>query len=199
MIDKLFYLLDNWRNLPDYQLERRADIFFAMYLEQIIEKTIGVKIDFKIPEFPVRKDTSNRSNKIDYLAYSKKSSKVFLIELKTDLLSVNDTQIEYLIKAKNKGIGNLVKDVDDISKVSKAKVKYENLKKELKDIDLTDNSIDSEILFILPKKSDKIDSTIQQITFDDIIEALKDSEDHVAKRFSKSLELWKKDPNKKQG
>jgi len=37
-INKLFDLMDDWRNLPAYQLERRADIFFAIHLEEIIEK-----------------------------------------------------------------------------------------------------------------------------------------------------------------
>ncbi|MBV2194981.1 MAG: hypothetical protein KUL78_00555, partial [Flavobacterium sp.] len=53
-IDKLFELLDDWRFLPAYQLERRADIFFALHLEKIIEKKFNVKIDTIIPEFPVR-------------------------------------------------------------------------------------------------------------------------------------------------
>jgi len=37
IIDNLFNLLDDWRTLPAYQLERRADIFFALYLDKILE------------------------------------------------------------------------------------------------------------------------------------------------------------------
>jgi len=33
-IDTLFDRMDAWRHLPNYQLERRADIFFAMYLPE---------------------------------------------------------------------------------------------------------------------------------------------------------------------
>jgi len=36
LIDELFDKLDEWRSLPAYQLERRADIFFAIYLKDII-------------------------------------------------------------------------------------------------------------------------------------------------------------------
>jgi hypothetical protein len=43
MISKLFHLLDNWRNLPSYQLERRADIFFALYLDKIIKSDIVIQ------------------------------------------------------------------------------------------------------------------------------------------------------------
>lgn len=39
--ERLFDLLDDWRNLPSYQLERRADIFFALHLEIIIKKALG--------------------------------------------------------------------------------------------------------------------------------------------------------------
>jgi hypothetical protein len=44
-LNKLFDLLDDWRKLPAYQLERRADIFFAIHLETIIEKKLKTKID----------------------------------------------------------------------------------------------------------------------------------------------------------
>lgn len=53
MINKLFDTLDDWRTLPAYQLERRADIFVAINLEKIIEHKFSIKIDFKTPEFPV--------------------------------------------------------------------------------------------------------------------------------------------------
>lgn len=35
-IEEIFDWLDRWRQLPAYQLERRADIFFALYLPEII-------------------------------------------------------------------------------------------------------------------------------------------------------------------
>ena len=37
LLNKLFETLDDWRNLPAYQLERRADVFFAIYLDEIIK------------------------------------------------------------------------------------------------------------------------------------------------------------------
>jgi hypothetical protein len=64
-IDKLFDLLDDWRLLPDYQLERRADIFFALSLPEIIKGKFNKNIEYIIPEFPIKKVESNQSFKID--------------------------------------------------------------------------------------------------------------------------------------
>ena len=103
MMNKLFEKLDDWRNFPSYQLERRADIFFAIHLEKIIEYKLETKIDYIIPEFPIKKDSlpehskfnkkplkrPNQSFHVDYLAYSKESEEVYLIELKTEENSRN--------------------------------------------------------------------------------------------------------------
>ena len=73
-IDQLFDNLDAWRHLPSYQLERRADAFFSIYLARILETKYGEEIEGLIPEFPVRIGTlqpdleTNQSFKIDYLA-----------------------------------------------------------------------------------------------------------------------------------
>jgi len=40
MIQKLFDLLDDWRYLPAYRLERRSDVFFVLYLSLILKKNI---------------------------------------------------------------------------------------------------------------------------------------------------------------
>jgi hypothetical protein len=63
-IEKIFSNLDIWRKLPKYQLERRLDIFFTIYLKEIVEvfyKEILNEKDIKlseviIPEFPLKKD-----------------------------------------------------------------------------------------------------------------------------------------------
>jgi len=45
-INELFDLLDDWRNLPSYQLERRADIFFAIHLEKWKTYTNKIQNEF---------------------------------------------------------------------------------------------------------------------------------------------------------
>jgi hypothetical protein len=57
-INQLFDHLDNWRHLPNYQLERRADIFFSLYLKDVLEARLGFAIrDPLIPGFPVHLKT----------------------------------------------------------------------------------------------------------------------------------------------
>jgi len=108
----LFDLLDQWRHFPAYQLERRADIFFALYLPGIVEHALGVKVDSRvIPEFPIRKQHSRRSTKVDYLALSDDRSAAFLIELKTEMRSRNRRQDAYLADARRRGLGGLLSDV----------------------------------------------------------------------------------------
>ena len=86
-IDRVFDTLEEWRRLPSYQLERRADIFFAMFLTDALEKHIKTELErFVIPELPLRKGTLrtnkgsndlNRSVKLDYVVFSKDYKRVF--------------------------------------------------------------------------------------------------------------------------
>ena len=51
-IDALFDRMDSWRHLPNYQLERRADLFFALYLSKALEAKLGFPIRPElVPEF----------------------------------------------------------------------------------------------------------------------------------------------------
>jgi hypothetical protein len=46
----LFDRLDAWRHCPAYQLERRADILFSLYLREVVEQELGVELlDVIIP------------------------------------------------------------------------------------------------------------------------------------------------------
>ena len=54
-INTLFDRMDAWRHLPNYQLERRADLFFSLYLPEVLEAKLGFPVaDQIVPEFPVR-------------------------------------------------------------------------------------------------------------------------------------------------
>ncbi len=56
-INDIFGRLDNWRHLPTYQLERRADIFFSLYLSDVVGEYFGVVLEKEIiPEFPIKRD-----------------------------------------------------------------------------------------------------------------------------------------------
>jgi len=144
MIKKLFERMDDWRHLPSYQLERRADLFFSLYLKDILNKKLGFSVkDELIPEFPVRKGliyekyqndikNKNRSYKIDYVAFSEDLKKAILVELKTEKKSINPKQNDYLEVSREKGFPFLLKGIIELFNHPKSsKKKYLSLLKQL--------------------------------------------------------------------
>lgn len=130
-IDALFDRMDAWRHLPNYQLERRADLFFSLYLSEVLEATLGFPVaDQIIPEFPVRIGTIypdipiNKSYKIDYVAMSVDADKAILVELKTEGESRRDNQDKYLLASREVGFHALLAGVLDIFRATSAKRKY---------------------------------------------------------------------------
>jgi hypothetical protein len=207
-VSELFDLLDKWRFFPAYQLERRADIFFALYLKQIIHSKFNVPIDAIIPEFPVRVGSItdkeiNKSFKIDYLCVSQEKQIVFLVELKTDMSSRNEKQDWYLRRAQEINVNGLVDGLFKIYSASQYKRKYNYLFHELENLGwvleiegMLKNSgkmYQMEILYIQPEKKPD-DPSSNVITFDDIINMLKTNPDKVSTRFIHSLEKWKTHP-----
>lgn len=211
IINNLFDLLDDWRNLPSYQLERRVDIFFALHLKTIFWKILGTNVDLIIPEFPVRVGEIseklpglNKSFKIDYLVYSKDNQKVYLVELKTDQRSLREKQDWYLNSAAKIMVSGLIDGIVKIYAATKQKTKYDKLLEKLEKIQWIERvdtkvknlncMIEPQVIYIQPINHTGRDNII---SFDNIISALNDSVDPLTVRFLKSLEKWKSDPNEK--
>ena len=141
-IERVFDMLDRWRHLPAYQLERRADIFFALFLPEVLGRHFGISVNpTLVPEFPIKHEVYNTSNKADYLALQesqdgKPAARAFLVELKTDMASRRDEQDKYLGDAVDMGLKELVKGVLDICSASNQKPKYVHLLKLLSDVGL---------------------------------------------------------------
>lgn len=130
----LFDRMDRWRHLPNYQLERRADLFFSMYLPQALEAKLGIKIHpLMVPEFPVRIGTiyphiiTDKSVKIDYVCFSADLNRVIFVELKTESLSRRQAQDKYLIAARQAGFEELLRGLLRIFRATEAKRKYFHL------------------------------------------------------------------------
>ena len=124
----IFELLDRWRHFPAYQLERRADIFFALYLPGIVEHALGVKVDpGVIPEFPIKREDNHQSTKVDYFLLSRDRSRAFLVELKTEMESRNEKQDAYLVAAKERGLNALLRDIPLMAAASNQQAKYVHL------------------------------------------------------------------------
>jgi hypothetical protein len=102
--------LDQWRHFPDYQLERRTDIYFGIYLRDFLQVHVGTPLQrIVIPEFPIKRDLiwpdlpTHKSVKVDYSLFSEDRSKVFFVELKTTIASRRPKQDEYLATASRVG------------------------------------------------------------------------------------------------
>ena len=142
-IDTVFDSMDRWRHLPGYQLERRADLFFALYMAQALEEKLGFPIHPQlIPEFPVRigaiqpENNTNQSFKIDYLALSTDGRQAVFVELKTVDSSRRQKQDNYLTAAQTAGLTSLLAGVLDIFRASSSRRKYFYLLERLADLGL---------------------------------------------------------------
>lgn len=122
-LEKAFSRLDQWRHLPAYRLEPRADVFFAAFLPELLHAKLGHYVrEPIIPEFPLRRGllygedaaAPDASVKVDYLAVSQDGSHVYLVELKTDPASRRTEQDEYLDLAVKTRVAALVQGVVEI-------------------------------------------------------------------------------------
>lgn len=142
--------LEEWRHFPSYRLESRADIFFGLYMKEVISEQFNTKVDAVIPEFPLRlgllnkvkigrneeanlkKQGDNQSVKVDFSAFSKDA--VYLVELKTDINSYNREQGKCLNKAKRVGIRKLVEGIPELALHSNYQPKYVHLLYKLQEL-----------------------------------------------------------------
>ena len=134
-VSDVFVWLNRRRHLPFYSLETRAAPFFAIFLRDVLSEVLRVKIHHTlIPEFPLRIGTLENdcqlkelSYNVDYVAFSEDKTKVYLVELKTDLGSKRASQDKYLCQAQRTEFDCLVKGVRHLAKASRSKRKYVHL------------------------------------------------------------------------
>ncbi len=104
-IEILFENLDKWRHFAGFPLEARVDAMIGLFLPRILERHFKIEMCKQvIPQFPLRQEGDNRSDKVDFLALSECGTQAFLIEIKTDMTSIRDRQIKYLKRAKTEGM-----------------------------------------------------------------------------------------------
>lgn len=201
-IEKIFELLKKWYEYPKYQLERRLDIFFSIYLPEILkEKGIYIELNDIFPEFPLKKENNNLSTNADYAIFDNKDDEtnLYLIELKTEMNSISNEkkQLLYYKQVQKKKVIDLIKEIIEIQKNSKQWEKYEKL---LEDIEERYNFIkisskegekktewivnnnnskilgNIKIIYLVPNNSEdkllKQENNFQVIYFDDIIELI---------------------------
>ena len=196
--------MDVWRHLPAYQLERRADIFFSIYLPDLLSSKFGAQVESVIPEFPIRigaihtKSNINQSFKVDYLVKATAENKVFLVELKTDDSSRRDKQDWYLERATQVGLVKLLEGVRDIYKATTSKKKYRHLLRALQEMDfivledrdtfhIVQVDYDLEIVYIQPNNHEGKSNII---SFQEASQIIRQYGDELSVRFSDSLLRW---------
>lgn len=179
-IDQLFYNLGIWKQLPKYQAERRLDVFFGLYMEDILKEcrsNLFAEEDqlILVPEFPLQKNKSNNEcTNIDYLVFNVTKKCVHAIELKTDTHSVNDDQIDYYRRFKDETSLNDLYNFATKPRKGRSKSKYDFLAKYITDNHLKDCQTKGDVIYILPNCdfSDSIkiaDNGFNSITFSDIV------------------------------
>ena len=172
-IDQLFYNLDIWIQLPKYQAERRLDVFFGLYMEDILKECRSNLFEEEdqlilVPEFPLQKNKSNNEcTNIDYLVFNVTKKCVHAIELKTDKHSVNDDQIDYYRRFKDET------SLDDLytfatkTRKGRSKKKYDFLANIINK-DLKKCQTKGDVIYILPKNDFPNSFKIQENGFDTI-------------------------------
>ena len=215
-IDQLFALLTEWRAYPNYQLERRADIFFALYLQDILRHRYPLNtFDLIVPEFPLRYGSirtedqgngANRSAKVDYVCVDRTHDFCVLLELKTEERSLRKEQFQNMSNAINAGYSSLREGVRDLLEHTQEKRKYTTLLRYL-DTALpvkplstphrgTEVPLTGMKMAIIKPTSETAHcpERCDIISFDDVAAAIrndKGSSDHFTQTFLNALSNWK--------
>lgn len=210
-IELLFGQLDRWRCLPDYQLERRADLYFSLYLPEVLEAVLGdpIRQDL-VPEFPIKQLDSNRSDKVDYLAATTDGTKLVFVELKTDCNSTRSEQFKYLCRGAQKTGAELFDELSTIRKASKARPKYDALIVAARTMGLPETRVkvvgdNHPVVLISPRADFKgRDEAIELfesagvpfhvVTFEQFRATVLKHHDPLSRRFGQSLDHWWKNP-----
>ena len=209
-IDELFERLDAWRHLPSYQLERRSDILFSLYLQEALEQELGFPVRQQLlPEFPVCRPENNLTYKVDYLARSEDGSTLIFVELKTDRGSRRDSQDTYLADASKTPARELLDRLAGVTKASKARGKYSHLVQHLEQMGLVrptgqrpwefEASVDelqSRVVYVQPQPDpDSLDLSafgcpVHFISLSKFAEVVDSHDDRLSLRFATSLKEW---------
>ena len=129
-IETLLGNLDKWRHFAGYPLETRVDALMGLFLPKAIEDLLGLREIQQqiIPQFPLKKEDTNRSYKVDFFAISKDGGRAFLIELKTDMSSLRKEQTGYLRRARKSGLPRILKELKEVAENSKGSYRRKYLK-----------------------------------------------------------------------
>ena len=202
--NKYFEMLVDWKKLPAYRLEPRIDTFIGYYLKDIISDLMKTKVIGNIPEFPIRGKTifnnffGEKSFRVDFLLITENNPN-YLVEFKTDSNSRREGQDKYLLKAKEKKLGELIKGLKFIYEATLAKNKYDHLIAKLKELSLLNDNWefigkneDIEIIYIQPRNINNENNVIDFNSISSWIDK-KQNKDNFEIELGKTLLKWVND------
>jgi hypothetical protein len=116
-VEALFTQLDGFRQLPQYALERRIDVFLSLYLEEYLSTRWEAPVSLVVPEFPLKDEERHRGCNVDYLLRRQgpRPAWVFL-ELKTAADSVDAARLDWYGEARQLGMSHWRKGLLSIHK-----------------------------------------------------------------------------------
>lgn len=148
----IFDLLISNKSFPNYQAERRVDIFINYFSKKILDSFLQEETTFVCPEFPLKLKQSNRSTKLDYL-YATASQPIF-IELKTDTFSLKQSQAEsYLSCSWNTCVSDLYQIAENTSKSYRKK--YDHLIAKIEELKFSNQNPAIRVVYLSPLEKDK--------------------------------------------
>lgn len=149
-----------YSQIPKLQVERIVGPILSLFLEDILSKLLieeskGQYIQLILPEFPLKKDDSNQSTNIDWLLLNKEAKKIYFVELKTAVSSLNKDQLElynqYKYKIKHKSAIILFRDFKKVMHHSDKKKKYQSAFNKIKSFEeVLRETYDLSIIYIVP-------------------------------------------------
>ncbi|MFP2923760.1 hypothetical protein ACLESO_00820 [Pyxidicoccus sp. 3LG] len=179
-IAALFTQLEHFRQFPKYSLERRLDLFLALYLEEFLSEQYEASVRIIAPEFPLKKELGNQSTNLDYLLRRDGPRPAWLLlELKTSADSFSSPQYEIYVNARAAGMQALLRDVRTIQRASSHRGKYEHLLQAVEREDPVD--VGCELVYLTPVLPRSLPEHVRVITLDTLA-AWNPSKQH--------LELW---------
>lgn len=169
VFEPIFQLLKENKEFPNYQAERRIDIFINYFLARILTSFLLEKTTFVCPEFPLKTAGNNRSTKMDYLC--KTATQPVFVELKTDVKSLNESQAySYL----NRNWQTCISDLDQIQSATKSvyNTRYRKLVSTISNLDFHNENPEIRVVYISPLPNDQKNSWHKV----DIVKSMKLSE-----------------------
>lgn len=94
----VFNMANRWRNFPGYRMEPRVELFFATYLHGLMQDFVDTPVaEGIIPALPLQQESNSELvETVDFTLFAQDMSKMWLVDLKTDMAPRNKYRDAFL-------------------------------------------------------------------------------------------------------